>query len=125
MIAWTSRAAEARLLGTPFAIGRNESSTPAAMVAAAKISGSRSAAPTIRPELRPPGIRLARAVCRAWRPPGRQRRRGGGQVVSREPDPGRQRDYGRDAGDDAEQAEPFAAPSGRQQLGGERAGGHA
>ena len=39
MIAWTSRAAEERLLGIPFASGRNESSTPAAMVAAAKISG--------------------------------------------------------------------------------------
>jgi GntR family transcriptional regulator / MocR family aminotransferase len=40
----TSRAAEERLLGAPFASGRNESSTPAAMVQAARISGSRSAA---------------------------------------------------------------------------------
>jgi len=43
------------------------------MVAAAKISGSRSAAPAIRPERRAPGIRLARAVRRASRPPGSQR----------------------------------------------------
>ena len=61
------------MLGIPFASGRNESSTPAAMVAAAKISGSRSAAPAIRPELRAPGIRPARAVRRASRPPGSQR----------------------------------------------------
>jgi hypothetical protein len=40
-----------------------------------------------------------------------------------EPDPGRQRDYRRDAGDDAEQAEPFAAPFGGKELGRERAGG--
>ena len=46
-------------------------------------------------------------------------------MVSGEPDSGRQRDYGRDTGDDPEQAEPFAAPFGRQQLGGERAGDHA
>jgi len=52
------------------------------MVAAAKISGSRSAAPGIRQRLRAPGIRpwlgapgigLARVVRRASRPPGRQR----------------------------------------------------
>jgi hypothetical protein len=58
VIACTSRAAEDRLLGIPFASGRNESRTPAAMVAAAKISGSRNAAPAIRPELRTPGIAL-------------------------------------------------------------------
>jgi hypothetical protein len=39
--------------------------------------------------------------------------------------PRRQRDNGRDAGDQAEQAESLTAPSGRQQRGGERAGGHA
>ena len=139
MIACTSRAAEERLLGIPFASGRNESSTPAAMVAAAKISGSRSAAPAIRPELRAPGIASGgggTACLAPARQPadrhqrqqaggGRHRRGRGGQVVSGEPDPGRQRDNGRDAGDDAEQAEPLTAPSGRQQLGGERAGGHA
>src|SRR6185437_819160 len=92
MIACTSRADEERLLGIPFASGRNESSTPAAMVAAAKISGSRSAGAVIR-------------------------------LVPREPDPGRQRDDGRDAGDDTEQAESFAPPLGRQQPGGERTGG--
>src|SRR3984957_1296678 len=79
MIACTSRAAAVRLLGIPFASGRNESSTPAAMVAAAKISGSRSAAPAIRREPRAPGMRPARAVRavraprRASRPPGSQR----------------------------------------------------
>ena len=46
-------------------------------------------------------------------------------MVPGEPDSARQRDDGRDSGDDAEQAEPFAAPSGRQQLRGERAGSHA
>ena len=46
-------------------------------------------------------------------------------MVSGQPDPGRQRDRGGDTRDDAEQAEPFAAPSGRQQPGGERTGGHA
>jgi hypothetical protein len=45
-------------------------------------------------------------------------------VVSGEPDPGRQRDYRRDAGDDAEQAETFAASFGGKELGGERAGDH-
>jgi hypothetical protein len=56
---------------------------------------------------------------------GRHGRGDAGQVVSGEPDPGGQRDYGRNAGDEAEQAEPLAAAPGRQQFRGERAGDHA
>ena len=109
------------------------------MVAAAKISGSRSAAPAIRPELRAPGIRLARAVRRASRPPGSQRIATSGSrpavaaiaaaAAARwcpaSQTPAGSATIGRDAGDEAEQAEPLTAPSGRQQLGGERAGDHA
>jgi len=82
------------------------------MVQAAKISGSRSAAPG--------ALRVRAAGGVRWGPP-----RLGGQVVPGEPDPGRQREHGRDAGNDAEQSEPFAAPSGRKQRGGERADGDA
>ena len=114
------------MLDTPFASGRNESSTPAAMVQAAKISGSRSAAPGAR---RPARVGRGGAVRLAAARPGsqrivdqrqqagrrRDRRYRRAQVVPGEPDPGRQRDHGRDAGDEAEQAEPFAAPLGGKQ----------
>jgi hypothetical protein len=109
------------------------------MVAAAKISGQPQ-----RGARHPPGAAGARHLSDAGGTPclaparqpanrrqrqqagsGRHRRGRGGQVVSGEPDSGRQRDNCRDAGDEAEQAKPLTAPSGRQQLGGERAGHHA
>ena len=53
----------------------------------------------------------------------RQDRGRGAQLVPGQPDAGGQREHGRHPGDDAEQAESLAAPVGRKQGGGERAGG--
>ncbi len=109
------------------------------MVAAAKISGSRRAAPATRLLLRPDGIRPVRAVRGASRSPGSQRIAASGSrpaaaaiaaAAAARWCPASQIPAGSATmagtpADDAEQAKPLAAPFGGQQLGGERAGGHA